>query len=102
MKKRVVVLMTIAAIGAMAQTAAPQPAAQQPPAPAGRGADRAARQTSWRVPARAELPANSAAAQTSAVPTLISPISSRKMVPLSACSNLPRWRPAAPVNDPFS
>src|SRR6184192_3821167 len=32
----------------------------------------------------------------------MSPISSRKSVPASACSNLPRWREAAPVNEPFS
>ena len=33
---------------------------------------------------------------------LMSPISSRKIVPLSACSNLPICRSVAPVNEPFS
>jgi hypothetical protein len=33
---------------------------------------------------------------------LMSPTSSRKIVPLSACSNLPICRSVAPVNEPFS
>jgi hypothetical protein len=32
----------------------------------------------------------------------MSPISSRKSVPRCACSNLPVWRCAAPVKEPFS
>jgi len=49
-----------------------------------------------------DLPSSKTRRSFACMATGMSPISSRKSVPPSACSNLPVWREAAPVNAPFS
>ena len=53
-------------------------------------------------PTRSILPSSIARKTLACAWILISPISSRNRIPLSACSNLPILCLTAPVNDPFS
>src|ERR1700741_2406214 len=53
-------------------------------------------------PTRSTSPSSRTRRSLACMATGMSPISSRKSVPPSACSNLPTWRPAAPVKAPFS
>ncbi len=53
-------------------------------------------------PSRSTSPSCSTRSTLACVLALMSPTSSRKIVPRSACSNLPTCFSVAPVNDPFS
>src|SRR6516164_3278899 len=53
-------------------------------------------------PTRSTSPSSKTRSSLTCIANGMSPISSRNNVPLSACSNFPMWRPAAPVNAPFS